>query len=136
MTYRQNRIAAAKAGLKQALTDLAKARKESPAIIAPVAFEPLEGSKMNDFEIEMRGRLAMLETLTATLLAHTAAHISDPVQFMGQVMADVERNLERARDAAKGEAEDCADVALTSFTALGNHLLAHINRHADPVGRG
>jgi len=92
---------------------------------------------MDDFEIEMRGRLAMLEALTATLLAHTAAHISNPTQFTVQVMSDVENNLERLYErAAEGDAKKCTHMAVASFQALGRHILAHVNRHAAPAGRG
>jgi len=137
MNAKERRIAAAKAGLKQALTDLVETRKELPDIIAPRTFGASKGSKMDDFEIEMFGRLNMLEALTATLLAHTAAHISDPMQFTVQVMSDVENNLERSHErAAEGDAKKCAHMAVASFQNLGRHMLAHINRHADPAGRG
>lgn len=73
---------------------------------------------MNDFEIEMRGRLAMLEALTTTLLAHTAAHISNPTQFTVQVMADTENNLERLHERAEGNAKKSAQVAIANFQSL------------------
>ena len=138
---RERRIAAAKAGLKQALTDLfrtdfAAAGKTSLGIIAPWMFETLKGRMMTEFEIEMRARIMLMEAVTATMLAHTAALTADPRLFTAQVMDDVEHYLERELDQPEGEAKTCAPLAMSFFQGLSQVMLAHVTRHAAPAGRG
>ncbi len=87
-------------------------------------------------EAELRGRVMTLETLLMTLMGHMAAHTSDPALFTAQVMDNTQTMLRRAADTAPKEMEKTAQFALASFDALSGQMLAHLNRHAAPQGRG
>lgn len=136
MNARERRISEAMIGLKQALSELAVAPKTSPGIFAPLIFGKVRGNKMTEFEIEMRGRLIMLETFIATMLAHTAAHISDPTQFTAQVIADVEYNLDRTLEATEGAQKQSVEFARIFLHSIWKAMLTHVARHVPPEGQG
>lgn len=94
------------------------------------------GHDMDETEAELRGRLAMLETLVSVTIAHMAALTDHPETIIRQVMANTESMLERARETAPAGEERAAEFAQAAFDAIGDAMMAHLTARARPAGRG
>lgn len=87
-------------------------------------------------EADLVGRMLTVETLLMALMAHMADLTTNPAGFAAQVMDDAEQAISRAAQQAPQEMDQCAIAALESFGRLSAQMLAHLNRHASPQGRG
>lgn len=148
-TDRQARIDTARDGLRGALVRWAQAEHHASARRGAIATgesspvhtrgERIMTSDEDRFALEVRARLALIETLTQTLVAHTALHIhktgGDAVAFTARLFDDVENNLlEGARQVADTDEEPIAAGALELYQAMSKAMLAHIHRYATPMG--
>ncbi|NMN56887.1 hypothetical protein FHT36_000765 [Xanthobacter sp. SG618] len=95
-----------------------------------------DSERLAMLEAELRGRLMTVETILMALTAHVAAHTNDPARFTAQAMGDTENALRQAAQSAPKEMAQTAAFALGSFEQLSGQMLAHLNRHARPQGRG
>ena len=82
---------------------------------------------MQDTEAELRGRLAMLETLLSVTIAHVATLSDRPGDLIRQIMANTEDMLERASEAATSDDERrAAEFANLSFDAISDAMVRHL----------
>ncbi|MFG1267654.1 hypothetical protein V5F40_06790 [Xanthobacter sp. DSM 14520] len=95
-----------------------------------------DNERVTMLEAELRGRLMTVEIILMSLMAHMAAHTSDPARFTAQAMDDAETAVRNAAQTAPKEMAQTAAFALGSFEQLSGQMLAHLNRHARPQGRG
>lgn len=85
---------------------------------------------------DLRGRLAMQEVLMGQMLAHLCTQFANPVHLIAHIMDATETSLIRAQQAAPASQRLAADTALASYQNLSRHLLALVNRIAEPGGKG
>lgn len=87
--------------------------------------------------LSLVGRMAMLETLNANLLAHFCIQFDQPVALAAHILDATETTLlNRQRTAAAPEERQIAEAALTSYAELSKAMLSMVNRIAVPEGRG
>lgn len=94
------------------------------------------GNVMQKTEAELRGRLAMLETLLGVTIAQVAAVTDRPDVLIREIMANAETMLDAACQHAPAGEKRAAEFAQASFKHLGEAMLRHLTRHAIPAGKG
>lgn len=89
------------------------------------------------FETEIRGRLVALEAILMSYIAHTALHVGaaggDMVAFVANAMGDAEDGVLHA---AQHQDQAIAETALREMRRITGYMVAHITRHAAPMGSG
>lgn len=90
---------------------------------------------MDDTEAELRGRIAMVETMLGVTLTHVAALTDRPDVIIRDVMANTEAMLDQALKAAPPEEKRAAEYAQAAFEAIGTAMLAHLTKHAPAQGK-
>ena len=95
---------------------------------------------MTDAELQglvtgLIGRMAMLETLNANMLAHLVTQFDQPVALTASIMDATITQLSRV-DPNKSDAERRVQAAaIESFDGLSRAMLAMVNRISEPQGR-
>ena len=89
-----------------------------------------------DEEDSLVGRVAMLETLTAHMLAQLMLQFDQPVPLAARILDGVETNLLSAQQVAPEAGRRSAEVALASYRRLSRSILAMVTRIAEPGGNG
>lgn len=82
------------------------------------------------------GRIAMLEVLTANILAHFCIQFDQPIPLAAHVLDHTERSLLRAKEVAPEAGIASAKAALASYARLSEATLMMINKLAPPLGNG
>lgn len=95
---------------------------------------------MSDTELEalvagLTGRMAMLETLNANLLARLVAQFDNPIPLAASIMDATITQLSRHRPDQTEVEQRIQRAAIQSFEGLSTAMLAMINRIAEPQGR-
>lgn len=147
---RQARIATARQGLRGALVQWAKAEHHasdrhgitashgSPVHTRGKRIMTTENDALEaGFETEIRGRLVALEAILMSYLAHTALHVGasggNMAGFVANAMGDAEDGVIHA---AQSQDQAIAETALREMRRISGYMVAHITRHAAPMGSG
>lgn len=90
----------------------------------------------DDVEAELRGRLAMLETLLSVTIAQLAARLDRPDEAIAAIMANAEAMLQIAREQADPDDRRAADYAQAAFDQIGDAMERHLLARAPVSGCG
>lgn len=93
-------------------------------------------NEVEELAAELRGRQTAIETVMLTAFAHLAAQFDNPVLLISQAMGNAEDTLRKMKAEAPTEDAKDAAYAVAAFKYLSNAMLAHVNRHSAPQGRG
>lgn len=89
---------------------------------------------MSKFQIEMRGRVAMLEVLFGCTMAHLATLTERPEALIISIMENTEQLLLGALADTQPKDRPHVEVAITAFRRMSGAMLGHINKIGTPEG--
>jgi hypothetical protein len=90
---------------------------------------------MKETEAEIRGRLAMLETLLVVTIAQLAARAAKPDETLREIMANAEDMLAAALKDAPAGNKRAAEYAQASFDHVGEAMLRHLLARTSTTSR-